>query len=77
MGSLVWRQFKNILAFKPYLSFGNCIGRMPHQGIGQGRFAGAVRPHQSVYFTLLHAEIDAFKDLAIFDADMQIANFQF
>ena len=57
---------------KDHFAFGHLIGRVAHQGIGQGRFTRPIRAHDGVNFALLDGQIDALQDLFSFDTDMQI-----
>ena len=45
---------------------------MPHQGVAQSAFAGAVGAHQGVHFTLAERQVHAAQDLLAPNGHMQI-----
>jgi hypothetical protein len=64
-GALVRLGLGDVLAVEEDLALGDLEVGMPHQGIGQGRLARAVRPHQRMELTRADMQVDALEDLLV------------
>src|SRR3954453_5523125 len=66
----------DVLALEADRALGDLVVRVAQDGRGERRLAGAVGPHQGVQLALADAQVDALEDLAILDADMEVADLQ-
>jgi len=64
------------LTVKDDLTAGDGVVGMPHEGVGQGGFPGAVGPHDGMNLTLWDGEGESFDDFLVVNTDVQVANNQ-
>ena len=68
MGTVLWFHFQQVLAVKPYLSFGHLIKWIAHEHGRKRRFAGAIRSHDGMNLTVIDDETDAFQYFFVADS---------
>ena len=61
---------------KQDIAAGDLIMRVAGDGVGHGALAGAIRSHQGVHLALFDGQTHAFEDFGVFDADMQVFDFE-
>src|SRR6185369_7675621 len=64
-GALVRAELQEVPAAPGDLAAVDDVGGMAHQGIGEGRLAGAVGAHDRVDLARPHLQVDALEDLAL------------
>ena len=72
---LIRRELEQVPAIVDYLAARHLVRRVAGQDLCQGRFAGAVGPHDGVNFALINFQIDALQDFLAINPCMQISNF--
>ncbi len=75
-GALVDGHREDVLAVERHGAAGDLVLRVTGDGVGQGRLAGAVRPHDRVRLAGADGEVDAGEDLLVLDADLEAADLQ-
>jgi hypothetical protein len=71
--ALVGAELRHVVAVEEEAPFGDLVGGVTHQRVGEGRLAGAVRPHYRVHLVQVHLEVDALDDLgAVLERDVQV-----
>ena len=75
--ALVGAHLRHVLAVEEQAPLGDLVGRVAHERVGEGRLAGAVRPHDRVHLVRVHLEVDALDDLgAVLERDVQVLQLQ-
>ena len=64
-GSLVGRQLEDVAALPDHLAALDDVGRVAHQGVGEGRLARAVGAHDRVDLALADGQVDPLEDLVV------------
>ena len=71
--ALVGAELGHVLPLEEEASLGDLVGGVTHQCVGEGRLAGAVRPHDRVHLVQIHLEVHALDDLgAVLERDVQV-----
>ena len=77
LGTLVRSEFRHVLPVEHDLPLGDLVGGMAHQGVGERRLPGAVRPHDRVLLTDVDLEVDTLDDLgAVLQCDVQVSDLE-
>ena len=71
-GAFLDRQRGDVRAAQQDPAFGDPVGRVAEQGVGEGRLAGAVGAHQGVQPARLDVEAHSSQDLAVVDGDVEV-----
>ncbi len=75
--ALVGAGLGHVLAVEQDLPFGDLVGRMAGDRVGERRLARAVRAHDRVHLVRVDREIDALDDLgAVLERDVQVLQFE-
>ena len=61
MGTFFGLEGEQVLAVPGDASRSHFIGRMAYDDVGEGAFAGSVKPHEGMYLTVLHGQVNAFQ----------------
>ena len=64
-GALVGRQLEDVAALPEDLAALDDVGRVAHQGVGEGRLARAVGAHDRVDLALADGQVDPLEDLVL------------
>src|ERR1700734_3046276 len=75
-GGVLGLHREQILAVEKHLAAGDVIAFAPREHLRKRALAGAVGSHDGMHFARFEREIDALENLAIFDSDPQIFDFQ-
>ena len=70
-GALVRRHLEQVFAVEQDLAVGDLIGLLAGDHVGQGRLAGAVRPHDGGDLALVHGQGQAVEDLTLLDTNLR------
>ena len=73
---LVGRPQGNVLAVEEDLTLRDGVARVSHDDTRERGLTGAVRAHECVDFTLVHDEVNAPQNDAVFSVDVQITEFE-
>ena len=77
LSALVGSDLGDVLPVEQDLAFGDLVRRVAHQGVGERRLPGAVRPHDRVLLVRVHGEVDTLHDLgAVFECDVQVLDLE-
>jgi len=76
LGAFLGRQRQEILTIVGSRATGHFVRGMASEHLGEGALPGSVGPHDRVDFSSAHSERDAFEDLAIGDAGVQVYDFE-
>jgi hypothetical protein len=74
-GAFVGRPLGDVRAVQQDLAIGDRVARMAHDDVGEGRFAGSVRSHESVDLALAHREVHATENCVAFGLGVEVAKF--
>jgi hypothetical protein len=75
--ALVRRHLRHVVAVEKDPSFGDLVGRVPHDRVGERALAGAVRPHHRVHLVQADLEVDALDDrCAVLQSDVHVLKLQ-
>jgi NAD(P)-dependent dehydrogenase (short-subunit alcohol dehydrogenase family) len=70
------RHFEQVFALEQDLAVGDLVTGLAGDDVGEGRLAGAVRPHDRVDLALVHGQRQPVEDLTLLNTNLQVFHFK-
>jgi hypothetical protein len=67
---------EQVFAPEQDLAVGDLVTRLAGDDVGQGRLAGAVRPHDRVDLALVHGQRQPVEDLTFLNTNLEVFHFE-
>ena len=78
LGTLVGAELRDVLAVEQQGAFGDLVGGVAHDRVGERRLPRPVRAHHRVDLTLRDLQVDALDDLrSVLERDMEVPQLQY